>query len=136
MDSKLICTDGIARFSKNQGFGNRTVCFLCLYRASNMCFVSSFVSTGMNSQSLAGWQLFPWEYHICKKTFEKSCLLFVKARTRRHQNFFLLTNDKESNPKLTTKTTRTHTRWRKTAFGHWTHPGKRSHISPTHCLCC
>jgi len=23
------------------------------------------------------------------------------------------------------------TRWRETAYGHWAHPGQRSHISPT-----
>jgi len=25
----------------------------------------------------------------------------------------------------------TFTRWRETAYGHWAHPGQRSHISPT-----
>jgi len=27
------------------------------------------------------------------------------------------------------------TRWRKIAYGHWAHPGQRSHISPTHFNC-
>jgi len=31
---------------------------------------------------------------------------------------------------------RTFTRWRETAYGHWAHPGQRSHISPTVFLRC
>jgi len=31
---------------------------------------------------------------------------------------------------------RTFTRWRERAYGHWAHPGQRSHISPTVFLRC
>jgi len=34
----------------------------------------------INSQRLAVFKLFPWPYHICKKSFEKSCLSFAKTK--------------------------------------------------------
>jgi len=48
---------------------------------------------GINCQPPAVLILFPWSNHICKKSFEKSCLSFAKSKKRRNQNFtFFLQN--------------------------------------------
>ena len=87
-----------------------------------------------------------------QKVFRKICLSFAK-NIRRHQNFpFFLQNQnyprkklfdsyisfqthmgnkKAISASLPKQQERTFTRWREIAYGHWAHPGQRSHIYPT-----
>ena len=56
---------------------------------------------GINSQPFAVLKLFPWTYHICKKSFKKSCLSLAKSKKHRYENFAFFFEIKIGPQKLT-----------------------------------
>jgi len=108
----------------------------------------------INFQPVAVSKLFPWAYHICKKSFETSCLSFAKLKNEDTKIFYFLPSKLKLGHKnwfSSNKSSKTHagdkkaisislpkpqehtlTSQREITYGHWAHPGQRSHISPTH----
>ena len=100
--------------------------------------------------NLLQFQNFPWAYHICKKTFRnKLSVIFKKQKNKAPQFYFFPPKLGHKNLFNRYKSSETHmgekkaisaslpkpqqhtfTRWLETAYGHWAHPGQRSHISP------
>ena len=123
---------------------------------SDATFVSRVITRkvySINFQPLAVSKLFPWAYHIRKKSFETTCLSYAKTIKSKAPKFYFLpsklkfghknlfssyksskthTGDKKAiSISLPKPQEHTFTRWREIAYGHWAHPGQRSHISPT-----
>jgi len=106
----------------------------------------------IGSQRLAVFKLFPWPYHIAKNLSKKAACHFQKQKNAGtkilHSSFKIKispqnwinscssskthTGDKKAiSTSLPKPHEHTFTRWRETAYGHWAHPGQRSHIFPT-----
>ena len=108
----------------------------------------------INSQPLGVLKLFPWGHHICKYFSKKAACHLQKQKKTQSPKFYFLpsklklahknwfkgysssithTGDKKAILILPPKPQEhTLTRWREIAYGHWAHPGQRSHISPIH----
>jgi len=87
-----------------------------------------------------------------QKIFRKKLPVIYKNKKKRYQKFYFLpsklklgnsyksskthTGDKKAiSISLLKPQEHTFTRWREIAYGHWAHPGQRSHISPTFIVC-